>query len=32
MSDGKLFHYCAWEDIAGTDLKLAPDGVVAAKH
>jgi 3-phytase len=24
MSNGKVFHYYAWEDIAGKDLKLAP--------
>ncbi|MBM3843437.1 MAG: phytase [Verrucomicrobia bacterium] len=24
MSNGKVFHYYAWEDIAGTDLKIAP--------
>lgn len=27
MSNGKVFHYYAWEDIAGTDLRIAPDGV-----
>jgi 3-phytase len=29
MSNGKIFHYYSWDDIAGTDLKKAPDGVVA---
>ena len=27
MSLGKVFHYYAWEDVAGTDLKIAPSGV-----
>jgi len=27
MSNGRVFHYYAWEDIAGHDLKLAADGV-----
>ena len=27
MSNGKVFHYYSWDDIAGTDLKKAPDGV-----
>ncbi|MBM3866039.1 MAG: phytase [Verrucomicrobia bacterium] len=27
MSNGKVFHYYAWEDIAGTTLKKAADGV-----
>jgi 3-phytase len=27
MSNGRVFHYYAWEDIAGQDLKIAPDGV-----
>jgi 3-phytase len=27
MSNGKVFHYYAWEQIAGPDLKLAPNGV-----
>ena len=27
MSDNKTFHYYAWEDIAGKELKIAPDGV-----
>ena len=31
MSNGKVFHYYSWDDIAGKDLKKAPDGVVAAK-
>ena len=28
MSEGKVFHYYSWDQIAGTDLKRAPDGVV----
>jgi len=28
MSNGKVFHYYSWDDIAGRDLKQAPDGVV----
>jgi 3-phytase len=28
MSNGKVFHYYSWDDIAGTDLRRAPDGVV----
>jgi 3-phytase len=31
MSNGKVFHYYAWEDIAGKDLKLAPNGVPPTK-
>lgn len=31
MSNGKVFHYYSWDDIAGSDLKKAPDGVPAAK-
>lgn len=31
MSNGKVYHYYAWEDIAGTDLKKAPNGVLPAK-
>jgi 3-phytase len=27
MSNGKVFHYYSWDDIAGTDLKRAPNGV-----
>jgi len=27
MSNGRVFHYYAWEDIAGRDLKIAPNGV-----
>jgi 3-phytase len=27
MSQGKVFHYYAWEDIAGTDLKRASGGI-----
>jgi 3-phytase len=26
MSNGRVFHYYSWDDIAGTDLKKAPDG------
>lgn len=28
MSNGKVFHYYSWDQIAGSDLKRAPDGVV----
>ncbi len=28
MSNGRVFHYYSWDDIAGADLKKAPDGVV----
>ncbi|MSU66394.1 MAG: phytase [Opitutus sp.] len=28
MSNGKVFHYYSWDDIAGRDLKRAPNGVV----
>jgi 3-phytase len=31
MSNGKVFHYYPWDDIAGRDLQRAPDGVPAAK-
>jgi 3-phytase len=31
MSNGKVFHYYSWDDIAGTDLKKAPNGVPPAK-
>lgn len=31
MSNGKVFHYYAWEDLAGAQLKLAPDGIPPAK-
>lgn len=31
MSEDKLFHYYAWEDIAGSDLKLAPVPPPAAR-
>ncbi len=31
MSNGKAFHYYSWDDIAGTDLKKAPDGVPPAE-
>lgn len=27
MSNGKVFHYYSWDDVAGTDLKRAPNGV-----
>lgn len=27
MSEGKVFHYYSWDDIAGPDLKRAPNGV-----
>jgi len=27
MSNGRVFHYYAWEDVAGHDLKIAPNGV-----
>ncbi len=27
MSNGKIFHYYSWDDIAGSDLKKSPDGV-----
>jgi 3-phytase len=28
MSDNRTFHYYSWDDIAGDDLKKAPNGVV----
>jgi 3-phytase len=28
MSEGRVFHYYSWDQIAGNDLKRAPDGVV----
>ncbi len=31
MSNGKVFHYYAWEQLAGTDLKIAPNGVPPKK-
>ncbi len=31
MSNSRLFHYYSWDDIAGTDLKRAPNGVPPAK-
>lgn len=31
MSNGKVFHYYSWDDIAGSDLKKAPDGVPPAE-
>ena len=31
MSNGKVFHYYSWDDIAGADLKKAPDGVPSSK-
>lgn len=27
MSNGKVFHYYSWDDLAGSDLKKAPNGV-----
>jgi 3-phytase len=27
MSNGKVFHYYSWDDVAGNDLKKAPNGV-----
>ena len=27
MSDNRTFHYYSWEDIAGDDLVIAPDGI-----
>lgn len=30
MSNGKVFHYYSWDDIAGADLKRAPNGIVTA--
>jgi hypothetical protein len=27
MSNSKVFHLYAWDDIAGSDLKRAPNGV-----
>ncbi len=32
MSNGKVFHYYSWDDIAGSDLKKAPDGVPPGKR
>ncbi len=29
MSNGKVFHYYSWDDVAGKDLVKAPDGVAA---
>ena len=31
MSNGKVFHFYAWDDVAGSDLKIAPDGVPPRK-
>jgi 3-phytase len=31
MSNGRVFHYYAWEDVAGRDLKIAPNGVPPRK-
>ncbi len=31
MSEKRIFHYYAWEDIAGTDLKIAVGGAPSAK-
>lgn len=28
MSNGRVFHYYSWDDLAGADLKKAPDGVM----
>lgn len=28
MSEGRVFHYYSWDQIAGNDLKRAPDGMV----
>ena len=28
MTEGRMFHYYSWDQIAGNDLKRAPDGVV----
>ena len=28
MTEGRVFHYYSWDQIAGNDLKRAPDGVV----
>jgi 3-phytase len=28
MSNGKVFHYYSWDDLAGNDLKKAPNGVL----
>lgn len=30
MSNGKVFHYYSWEEVAGAELKKAPDGVSVA--
>jgi 3-phytase len=27
MSNGKVFHYYSWDDLAGGDLRKAPNGV-----
>jgi 3-phytase len=27
MSNGRVFHYYSWDDIAGSDLKRAPNGI-----
>ncbi len=29
MSDNKTFHLYSWDDIAGDDLKKAPNGVLS---
>jgi 3-phytase len=31
MSDDRTFHFYSWEDIAGEELMIAPDGKVAAR-
>ena len=28
MSDNRTFHYYSWDDIAGEDLKKAPNGTL----
>lgn len=30
MSNGRVFHYYSWDDLAGTDLKKAPNGKTPA--
>lgn len=32
MSNGKVFHFYSWDDIAGNDLKRAPDGKFAPPY
>lgn len=31
MTNGKVFHFYSWDQIAGSDLKKAPDGIPARK-